>query len=97
MSSAWRATGVILPVASVSVTVMWSVLNPCADGAGEPIANTVATSSARRIRRSSAAGAPMSTLEPGHGVRPVSEKYQRNHPVCSNSAADCELYDEPPD
>jgi hypothetical protein len=21
------------------------------------------------------------------------EKYQRNHPVCSNSAADCELYD----
>jgi hypothetical protein len=27
----------------------------------------------------------------------VSEKYQRNHPVCSNSAADCELYDGPSD
>ena len=35
MSSAWRATGVILPVASASVTVMWSVLNAWADAAGD--------------------------------------------------------------
>jgi hypothetical protein len=34
MSSAWRATGVISPVASASVTVMWSVLNAWADVAG---------------------------------------------------------------
>ena len=69
MSSAWRATGVTLPLASVSVIVMWSVLNACADGAAEPIASNVATSSARSRRPSSAPGKPMSMLEPGYGRR----------------------------
>jgi hypothetical protein len=38
-----------------------------------------------------------SRAKKGCNARRVSEKYQRNHPVCSNSAADCELYDGPSD
>jgi hypothetical protein len=59
------ATDVILPVASASVTLMWSVLNAWADAAGELMTNNVATSSARPIKPSSAPGEPMSTVRTG--------------------------------
>src|SRR5580765_8017776 len=65
MSSAWRATGVILPVASASVTVMWSVLNAWADAAGTLVTSNVATSSARPIKPSSAGRDPMSIARTG--------------------------------
>ena len=42
-------------------------------------------------------GSNQSRAKKGCNARRVSEKYQRNHPVCSNSAADCELYDGPSD
>jgi hypothetical protein len=61
MSSAWRATGVAFPVASVRVAVMWSVLSAWVDADDEPRTNTVATTNARRIEPSSAAGEPKST------------------------------------
>jgi hypothetical protein len=40
---------------------------------------------------------PSSHMATAASGRRVSEKYQRNHPVCSNSAADCEVYDGPTD
>jgi hypothetical protein len=61
MSSAWRGTGVILPVPSGSVIETWSVLNAWANVAGELSNPNVATSSARPIKSSSAPGARMST------------------------------------
>jgi hypothetical protein len=63
MSSAWRATGVVFPVASVSVTVMWSVLCACAcaDSCGAPMTTNVANNNARLMEPSSAAGEPKST------------------------------------
>src|SRR5437867_10035056 len=65
MSSAWRATGVILPVTSASVTVMWSVLNAWADAAGKLVTSNVATSSAQPIKPSSAGRDPMSIARTG--------------------------------
>lgn len=43
MSSACRGTDIVFPVASVSVIVMWSVLNACADAVNEPTTNTAAS------------------------------------------------------
>jgi hypothetical protein len=56
MSSAWRATGVVIPVASVKVTVMWSLLTAWVDAADELMTNNVATSNARLIEPSSIPG-----------------------------------------
>jgi hypothetical protein len=61
MSNAWRAIDVVFPVASVRVTVMWSVLTACGDADDEPMISDVATSNARPIEPSSVPGKRKST------------------------------------
>ena len=77
MSNAWRGTDVILPVASASVTLMWSVLNAWGDAAGELMTNNVAMSSARPTKPSSAPGEPMSTARTGVTGRGLAIRWRR--------------------
>src|SRR5687768_18183144 len=89
MSSAWRGTDVILPPASVSVTLMWSALSAWADAAGEPMTNNVATSSARPINHRPLRVGRCQRLAPGSTGRGLTVELRMNgntlHPLATDA------------